>query len=209
MKRKPTTLMNLMKRGIKKIKRQFDLQEARMDKIQSEYKLIAYENIGLRLQLKRINNEKIRVVFVCHRPSLWESLHSVYDALKADERFEVLIVAIPSKDKKSGVMMEHEDYTCEGAEEFWKGYGCINGYDYEKKEWLDLRELKPDYVFFQQPYNIIQSIKVLMYLYLPGFCIYLMDLRLSVKVLWSLRILGTLCRMSIAISVRKLMLMTR
>lgn len=115
---------------------------------------IAREAIDLRLKLKRINGEKINVVFVCHRPAVWESLHSVYDSLKADDSFNTYIVAIPNKKELPDLGLIHEVYESEGAEEFWKSYGCINGYDYETKEWFDLKTLKPDYVFFQQPYNI-------------------------------------------------------
>lgn len=115
---------------------------------------IANEKIDLRLKNKKLKNEKINVVFVCHRPAVWESLHSVYDAMKQDEAFNVTIVAIPNKKELPGKWLNHEEYETEGAEEFWKEYGCINGYNYEKKEWFDLKSLNPDYVFFQQPYNI-------------------------------------------------------
>ena len=101
-----------------------------------------------------MNGEKANVVFVCHRPAVWEALHGVYDALKADEHFHVTIVAIPNKKELPDTWLYHEEYESEGAEEFWKPYGCVNGYNYETKEWLDLRSLKPDYVFFQQPYNV-------------------------------------------------------
>lgn len=110
--------------------------------------------INKRLEKKRRTGEKINVVFICHRPAVWESLHSVYDALVQDQHFNVTIVAIPNKKELPGLWLDHETYESEGAEEFWKEYGCIHGYDYQTKKWLDLRTLKPDYVFFQQPYNI-------------------------------------------------------
>lgn len=110
--------------------------------------------INARIHKKRQNGEKINVVFVCHRPAVWESLHSVYDSLKANDRFNVTILAIPNKKELPDVWLNHEVYESEGAEIFWKDYGCINGYNYQTKEWFDLKTLKPDYVFFQQPYNI-------------------------------------------------------
>lgn len=122
-----------------------------------ENQLLANEVIDQRLREKKRNGEKINVVFVCHRPAVWESLRSVYDELKKDSRFNVFVVAIPNKREKKGAGLNHEEYETEGAEEFWKEYGCINGYDYESGHWLDLRTLKPDYVFFQQPYNITRS----------------------------------------------------
>lgn len=125
------------------------LKEARYTSVS-----IARQAIDYRLKLKAINNEKINVVFVCHRPAVWESLHSVYDAIINDNAFNVNIVAIPNKKELPQLWLNHEEYESEGAEEFWKDYGCINGYNYEAKEWFDLKELKPDYVFFQQPYNV-------------------------------------------------------
>lgn len=109
--------------------------------------------INGRLAAKRKTEEKVNVVFVCHRPAVWGALHSVYDALKADNRFCVSIVAIPNKKLLPGIGVSHENYESEGAEEFWKDYGCINGYDYKTGKWLDLQSLHPDYIFFQQPYN--------------------------------------------------------
>ena len=125
------------------------LAEARYDAVQAGRHVVDY-----RLRIKKVDHKKINVVFVCHRPAIWESLRSVYDAIKADDSFNVHIVAIPNKKELHSLGLNHEVYESEGAEEFWKKYGCINGFDYEKKEWFDLRKLEPDYVFFQQPYNI-------------------------------------------------------
>ena len=129
-------------------------QDEKLRQVEYQNLLLANELIDLRLARKKESGEKINVVFVCHRPPVWESLHSVFNALKADERFQVTIVAIPNKKELPGLWLNHEEYESEGAEEFWKPYGCLNGYNYETKEWLDLRSLKPDYVFFQQPYNV-------------------------------------------------------
>ena len=109
--------------------------------------------IDSRLQEKRKTGEKIHVVFVCHRPAVWGALRSVYDAIKEDDRFCVSFVAIPSKKLLPDLGLDHEIYESEGAEEFWKDCGCINGYDYYTGKWLDLKTLNPDYIFFQQPYN--------------------------------------------------------
>ena len=106
-----------------------------------------------RLKRKKEAGEPIHVVFVCHRPAVWESLHSVYDCIKEDPAFRVSLVAIPNKKQLPELGLNHEQYESEGAEEFWKNEGCIAGYNYETGEWLDLESLEPDYVFFQQPYN--------------------------------------------------------
>lgn len=125
-----------------------------LDALKEHNRILYNKNIDLRIKLKKLKKEKINVVFVCHRPAVWGALKSVYEELEKDNNFNVYIVAIPNKKEIPGEWLYHEIYESEGAEEFWKEYGCINGYNYETKEWFDLKTLNPDYVFFQQPYNI-------------------------------------------------------
>lgn len=140
--------------GIKDLVARNEFLSEQLERTRHQVVKVGREAVDLRLKLKKLNGEKINVVFLCHRPAVWESLHSVYDALKADDSFNTYIVAIPNKKELPGLGLNHEIYESEGAEEFWKPYGCINGYNYETNAWFDLRTLKPDYVFFQQPYNI-------------------------------------------------------
>lgn len=118
---------------------------------------LADDNMSLRLKEKAKNNEKIKVLFICHRPAVWGSLKSVYQALKQDTNFEVTILAIPNKKELPEMGLEHEIYESEGAEEFWKGENCVCGYNYDTKEWIDPKSFSPDYVFCQQPYNVAKS----------------------------------------------------
>lgn len=106
----------------------------------------------------KIFNKKINLVFVCYRPNVWGSLKTVFESCNSDEKFNVTIVAIPNKKQLPDLGFSHEIYESEGAEEFFKNYPCqvINGYNYETKKWFDLKKLKPDYVFFQQPYNVMR-----------------------------------------------------
>ncbi len=149
-------LKGLIKRapGIRNFVKRKELLEKELDESRISLVEISQRAIDYRLELKKIRNEKVNVVFVCHRPAVWESLHSVYDAIKKDDLFNVYIVAIPNKKELPKLNLSHEIYESEGAEDFWKDYGCINGYDYKTKKWFDLRKLNPDYVFFQQPYNV-------------------------------------------------------
>lgn len=144
------TKLPIVGKFYKKIKQKFDVLE-------KEISGVIQQNIELRFKLKKLNNEKINVVFVCHRPAVWGSLKTVYEAMKADESFNVKIVTIPNKKQLPDLGLNHEVYESEGAEVFWKGEDVISGYNYETKEWIDLKLLKPDYVFFQQPYNITRQ----------------------------------------------------
>lgn len=105
--------------------------------------------------------KKINVVFVCHRPNVWGSLKSIYEECIKDDRFNVSIVAIPCKKQLPKLGLSHKVYESEGAEEFYKNFSCnvINGYDYQKGKWFNLKKLKPDYLFFQTPYNVIRPHK--------------------------------------------------
>lgn len=141
------TKLPIVGKFYKKIKQKFDVLE-------KEISDVTQQNIELRFKLKKLNNEKINVVFVCHRPAVWGSLKTVYEAMKADESFNVKIVTIPNKKQLPDLGLNHEVYESEGAEVFWKGEDVISGYNYETKEWIDLKVLNPDYVCFQQPYNV-------------------------------------------------------
>ena len=105
---------------------------------------------------KKLLNNPINLVFICHRPSVWGSLKTVLEECNKDTNFNITIVAIPNKKQLPKDGLNHEIYESEGAEEFFKDYPCrvINGYNYDTKKWFNLKSLKPDYVFFQQPYNI-------------------------------------------------------
>ena len=114
----------------------------------------AKTEIDGRLAQKRKDGKPVNVLFICHRPSIWASLKPVYDALKGDPLFHAQIVAVPLRSPVKGRGYLNSVYTSEGAENYFREEGGIPGYDYEKKTWLDLRTLEPDYVFYQQPYNV-------------------------------------------------------
>ncbi len=142
--------------GFRKIYGRFKAYDIKINDLERQLQYLSADLIRRKHLEKSKRGEKINLVFVCHRPQVWNSLKTVFEACNADEMFDVTIVAIPLKKQLPKIGFNHEIYETEGAEEFWKDYPCkvVNGYDYETKEWLDLRNLKPDYVFFQQPYNI-------------------------------------------------------
>lgn len=114
------------------------------------------EIIELKRQVKVLKNEKINIVFVCHRAHIWDALKGIYEACIEDGAFDVTIVTIPNKKQLPKKGLFHEEYVSEGASEYFKEYTCrvIEGYDYENKKWFDLKSLQPDYLFFQTPYDI-------------------------------------------------------
>lgn len=102
----------------------------------------------------RRHQRKIRVVFLCYRPSIWIGVKSIYEAMMQDPAFEVIIFAIPIK---MIYQDGHIQYVDEGAETFFQNFDCqvVNGYVKEKNAWIDLHSFHPDYVFYLQPYNIL------------------------------------------------------
>lgn len=103
---------------MRKLVKKNELLEKELNEIRYTSVLNAKEAIDYRLQIKELKHEKINVVFVCHRPAVWESLHSVYDALKKDEKFNVSIVAIPNKKELPKLWLNHEKYESEGLKHF-------------------------------------------------------------------------------------------
>ena len=112
-------------------------------------------------RLERKKDKKINVIFVAHRPAIWGALNTVCRACMEDKRFNVAIVAIPNKKELPEIGYAHDSYVWEGAYEYFKDYDCkvVKGYDDENNSWYDLRRLKPDYVFFQTPYDICRPLE--------------------------------------------------
>ena len=104
---------------------------------------------------KKVGN-KINIVFVCYLPQVWQSLASVCEECIKDDRFDVTIVAIPDKEQLPNRGFNHHKYISRNAEEFFTDFPCkvINGYNYKWKHFISLKRLKPDYIFFQTPYNV-------------------------------------------------------
>src|SRR5574344_1704294 len=57
---------------------------------------------------------KINILFVCHRPAIWNYLKSLFLACNNDKTFNVTIVAIPNKKQLPDLGLSHEIYESEG-----------------------------------------------------------------------------------------------
>ena len=101
------------------------------------------------LRLKKLKKQakhegKIKVVFLVQYAQVWNKLETVYERMLEDERFEAKLLAVPEKitdiDKK---IYEH----------FYNIYGDKVIDTYHNGHWFDLKGYKPDYVFYQRPYD--------------------------------------------------------
>lgn len=94
----------------------------------------------------------IRVGFVCQYIPVWHKLELVYEMMEKDPRFDPVIICVPSNIKDSRLVDD------DGTNDTWQ-YFRENGYTQALNAmtadggWLDLEQLKLDYVFFPRPYN--------------------------------------------------------
>jgi len=98
--------------------------------------------------IKRIKNkDKICVLFLSQENQKW-TYQSLYDAMEKDESFEPIIVVSPlnilHKTKSKNRTSVEENYN------FFKSRGMNVFYGYENGEYINLKEFKPDIVFYDE-----------------------------------------------------------
>lgn len=100
------------------------------------------------------NGNKIKIVFICQVPSIWNASKSIFISALNRMDVETHLIAIP--EKKMGDYSV-EEYGFNEAYEYCKTFfpETVNGYDYENKKWFDLRKLSPDYVILNRPYDVL------------------------------------------------------
>lgn len=118
-------------------------------------RLLADINFKNRMMFKGFAGQPIRVMFICHEPSLWSMFESTYNEMEADPLFIPMVVTLPYKHGT----LDNELYKDTGMREYCESreIRVIHGYDKKNNQWLDPASLLPDYVFFQTPYNIFPS----------------------------------------------------
>lgn len=110
--------------------------------------------------VQEINNkkkeERIKVVFMCQVPSIWNTNMSIFKAANKNTQIESYILAIPEKLLKENYDVEHEEYGENKSYEYCCNFcdNVINAYNPNNQQWFDLRKFEPDYVFMQRPYDI-------------------------------------------------------
>lgn len=129
---------------------------ARHDRQNDLMRALAADHFRTRAVVKRAGGHRIHVVLVCHLPSLWNMFEPVYREALADPRFEVTVVTVPY----SHSTLPKGSYKDDGMFEYLKGRGveAVRGYSAEGGTWLDPAALRPDFVFFQTPYNLFSPL---------------------------------------------------
>lgn len=106
--------------------------------------LLAYFRMKKISRRHRQSGEKIRIVFYGQYLPVWNKIKSVVAQAIDDDRFETWILAIPDIVTKVG----ENNYL--DLKELY-GDKVINAQ--QGSGWFSLEDLKPDYVFFQRPYD--------------------------------------------------------
>lgn len=102
--------------------------------------------------MKKRKSGPIKVGFIGQYIPAWNKVEELYRAMLADDRFEPVIICVPlniSEHKlQNPESMENDTY------EYYKknGYNAVNAL-IGKDEWLDLKSLDLDYIFYQRPYD--------------------------------------------------------
>ena len=94
------------------------------------------------------SDKKITVVFLLQMPEVWGKQQIVYEEMKKRDNIETIIFTIPEYDIKTG---EHKK---DIAYDYAVKEGLTKIVQSEKNgTWISLKELQPDYVFYQRPYE--------------------------------------------------------
>lgn len=91
--------------------------------------------------------KKIKVIFIAQYKQGCDKFASVVEAMKLDGDIEVKVLAVPYDINK---FPENDEF------EFWQnkfGEDIVINAVVNKKEWFNLKNKKPDYVFVQRPYD--------------------------------------------------------
>lgn len=102
-----------------------------------------------RVKKKISDKEIINVLFIIQYIPGWNKLEPIYSRMRRDARFNPTIVCVPLNIQNHRLMDNNGNDTYRYFIEH--GYDVIDAYQAGK--WLDLEELKPDYLFHSRPYN--------------------------------------------------------
>lgn len=110
-----------------------------------------YRRFVLPLVVRRIKcRTRINVVFLAMNPDMWR-YDGVYRKFESNPRFNLVVVTAMRNIPQMEIRVEEQEsmvayFSC-------KGFNVLRGYDSVSKKWINLKSLKPDIIFYTQPYN--------------------------------------------------------
>lgn len=107
----------------------------------------------LRIFLLRIKRPffKTNVIFLVQNNTLWDTYEFVYKLLADSKKFNMNVVLIPARQPG-----QFNDFRLDPSNELFfktKNIPYILGFDETNNKWLNLKKLKPDFIFIQTPYD--------------------------------------------------------
>ena len=96
-------------------------------------------------------NIPLKIVFLVHLPSSWDVFASIYDECVKDDMIIPYIVSIPRAQAGQYADFRYNEENYNFFKE--KGIEVIKGYDEINNAYFDLKNLSPDAVFVQTPYD--------------------------------------------------------
>lgn len=118
------------------------------------YTLFLQPSIEKRLAKK----EKLNVLFFVIDLSMWKA-DALFQELLLDPHYNPIVVSFlyPNQSIKNQERTQNEMKLYFEK----KGYPFQEGYNFEKQTWFDSKSLKPDIIFYNQPYNIGHPINLI------------------------------------------------
>lgn len=104
-----------------------------------------------RILLKKNTQQKLNVVLIAFEPETWLMFQSIYATFSKSEKINMTVLVIPYAHST----LPEGIYKDDGLREYLDSIDVpyIYGYNEKTNTWLDLFQLRPDYVFYQAPYN--------------------------------------------------------
>ncbi len=116
-------------------------------KLDFEHVKSNYENVLRRLKTQ----DKIKVVFLVRENQKW-TYQSLYEEFEKNEKFEPLVLVSMLELVRKGKDKTRNNLT--DSFEFFKSKGMKVDYAYKNGGYVDLKEYKPDIVFYDQPWDL-------------------------------------------------------
>lgn len=113
------------------------------------------EKLNIKKNYQKILNnlktkEKIKILFICEQNEKW-CYTDLYNKLKNNPKFEILpVVLFPIISKGEIIFTQNENI------KFFNKLNIktIDGFDYENQQNINIKNLEPDIVFYQQPWYL-------------------------------------------------------
>ena len=99
---------------------------------------------------QKARKKVLNVLFLAMNPDMWK-YDGVFRRMSEDHRFHPMVIGLP----RNSIPMEMQLQEQREMALFFrkKGFEYVDTYDETRQQWIDLREWKPDIIFYTQPYR--------------------------------------------------------